>query len=628
MVILREEIGVKMKSSLNKISGFVTWFLYSYTLIYSSVFFNGQQEYQQNKLTVVIFLITVITLLAVIWLSQNKKTAETATLGFMKARPWYFLLTVLFGLIVGFFFFGKTFLYEKTGYWLSSDHINDFFMLCIPIFVYILMSISILDLFKVTIQKKPKDKTSLKDGFSLKIHYLILWIIQIAILGIYFYAFNPGNMSFDTYNQVSQLKGLIPFNTWHPIGHTLLIGLLMKIWDNYAVITIFQIVFFASVTSAFYITLLRNKVKWQIIYVMAIVMSAIPSTGINVVTQWKDIPFTAGLVWGTLVLFKMCMEKNYFSKPLHMFEFIFCVLTIALFRLNGILAFIVMLIFAFVYAVKSYNKIQIRNYAISALVILTAFFMINNVIPAQLNADLNPSGMKLRPIYQGLAAVYVNGAEGDLSIQSRDLIESVCTPDQMQDYYYPYFADILSSNVPEFLINLSAIDTGEALKAYVEAIIVQPKVVIGDKLNLAITMWSVTQDQFSYNNGYTTVIEPEMIEEFGVTRVNNDLTGVIEKIAVGTFYKNDMTNTLIWRPGFYLALEFVLLLYLTIRKDRRICLLIPLICNALVVFLTMPAQDYRYLWFIPFLFPFLVLACSVPLPDEIIDDRKGRNYLD
>ena len=614
-----------MKSSINKILGFINWLLCSCILIYSSVFFSWQQEDQQNKLTVVIFLITVFTLLAVIWLSQSKNTAETATLGFMKARPWYFLLTLLFGLIVGFFFFGKIFLYEKTGCWLSLESMNYFLLLCIPISVYILLSICMLDLLKVSIQNKPNDKISLHDGFHLKTHYLILFILQIAILGLYFYALNPGNMSYDTYNQISQLKGMIPFNTWHPIGHTLLIGLLMKIWDNYAVITIFQIVFFASVTSAFYVTLLKNKVKWQIIYVMAIVMSAIPSTGINVVTQWKDIPFTIGLLWGTLILFKMCMEKNYFSKPLHTFEFIFCLLTISLFRFNGILAFIVMLVVAFIYAVKSHNKIQIRNYVISVLFIITAFFMINSVIPARLNAVPNPAGMKLRTIYQGFAAIYVNGEEEDLSSQSRDLIESVCTPEQIQDYYYPYFADILSSNVPEFLINLSAIDTGEALKTYVEAIIVHPEVIIGDKLNLAITMWSVTKDQFSYNNAYTTEIEPKMIEEFGVTRVSNDLTVVIEKIAEGTFFKNDMTNTLIWRPGFYLALEFVLLLYLIIRRDRRICLLIPLICNALVVFLTMPAQDFRYLWFIPFLFPFLVLACSVPLPDESIDDRKGRN---
>ncbi len=616
-----------MKSFTNRISGFIVWVLFSCTLIYASIFLNWQQENQQNKLTVVIFLIIVLILIAVIWLVQNRKKAGTATLTLMQARPSSFLFAGLFSLLVGFFFFGKTFLYEETGYWLSLDRLRYFLLLCIPIYVYLLFTFTMLDRFKSVIAEQPKEPVRQKDKLNLKTHYLLLWVLQIALLGVYFYAFYPGNMSYDTYNQVSQLKGLIPFNTWHPIGHTLLIGLLLKIWDNYAAITIFQILVFASVTSAFYVTLLRNRVKWQIIYLLAVTLSAIPSTGINVVTQWKDIPFTVGLLWGTLILFKMSLEKAYFSKFSHGVEFLFCLLTVSLFRYNGILAFLGLLLFAFVYVIKSHNKIQIRNYTLSALLIMTVFFTINSVIPARLSADLNPAGMKLRPIYQGLAAVYAKGGEEDLSPASCALIESVCSQEQLEDYYNPYFADIISNNVPDFLINLSAIDTADALKMYIEALLVHPEVVIADKLNLAITMWSVTSDQFSYNNAYTTAIEPEMQKVFGVTRTGNDLTEVIEKIAGATFQENYFINTLIWRPGFYLALEFILMFYLIIRRDKRLSLMIPLICNGLIVFLTMPAQDYRYLWFIALLFPFLVLACSVPLPEEKIEDRKGRDVL-
>lgn len=594
-------------STNNKISGFILWFFYTNLLIYASFYFNWKQQLNQYGHIIAAF-ISIIAVITVIWLHISKNTEDAATLKLMKFHPWTFILTFIISIIVSFFYFGKTFLYESTGYWLAFNRI--FLLLSIPVFLYILLSLSILDMFKDSIESKTENRP------RSRTHYFILFTIQILILGVYFYGLNPGNMSYDTYNQVSQLKGIIPFNTWHPIGHTLFIGLLLKIWNNYAVITIFQILFFAAVTSAFYTTLLKNKIKWQIIYITAIVMSSIPSTGINVVTQWKDIPFTVGLLWGMLILFKMTLSKSYFSKISHVIEFVFCMLSISLFRFNGILAFIVMFFFALIYVVKSQSNIQKKYFCISAISILIVFFTINNLIPNKLGAVPNPSGMKLRPIYQGLAAIYVRGEEEDLSSQSRNLIESVCTPLQMHEYYNPYFADTISSNTPKFLINLSKISTSDALKMYIESIVTHPEVVIGDKFNLATTMWSVTKDQFSYNNAYTTIIQQEMIEEFGVHRVNNLMTNAVEKIARYTFHENYLLNTLIWRPGFFLSLEFILIHYLIVHKDKRLIIFIPLICNAIIVFLTMPAQDYRYLWFISLIFPFIVLACLAKLPKE------------
>ncbi len=599
-----------MKSvTSSKVTGFLLWILYSNILIYTSFYFNWRQQLIQSAymITVIIILISIVS---VIWMHKNKDSESTKTITSLKMHFGNYVLTIIFGLIVSFFYFGKSFLYDNTGYWITLNKLHYFLLLSITAVIYIFLSFSLLDMFRMYI-------IDISDtGIDYRTHYFILFIIQAAILGAYFYGLNPGNMSYDTYNQVSQLKGIISFNTWHPIGHTLFIGLLLKIWDNYAIITIFQILFFSAVTSAFYIMLLKNRVKWQLIYVTAIVMSTIPSTGVNVVTQWKDIPFTVGLLWGTLILFKLTLEREYFSKIFHVFEFIFCLLTICLFRFNGILAFILMLALAFIYVINSKNKIQKRNYYISTATIFLIVILINNVIPDRLQAVPNPPGMKLRPVYQGFAAMYVSGEEDDLSSQNRKLIETVCAPEQMYEFYNPYFADTLSSNTPKFLNNLSKINTGTALKMYIEALIKEPEVIIGDKLNLATTMWSVTKDPFSYNNAYTTVIQKEMTEEFGVSRSENIMTRVVEKIAGITYYENYLSNTLVWRTGFFLALEFILMLYVIIIRDKRLSLFIPLLSNALIVFLTMPAQDYRYLWFINLIFPFLVLACSVKLPED------------
>ncbi|HBD65150.1 MAG TPA: hypothetical protein DC038_12045 [Clostridiales bacterium] len=291
-------------------------------------------------------------------------------------------------------------------------------------------------------------------------------------------------------------------------------------------------------------------------------------------------------------------------------------LVISLFRFNGILAYIAMLIFAFAYVYRSRNKIQTRNYLASAAASLIVFLLISVIIPKQLNALPNPPGMKLRPIYQGYSAVYVSGNENDLNVESRKTIETVCTPKQMNEFYNPYFADTISSNTPKFLSNLSRISTGDAIRIYIEAALKHPGVILGDKFNLSVTMWSVTNDKFSYNNAYTTVIQKEMTDEFGVERTENKLTDAVKLLASATLMETYLSNTLIWRTGFYLALEFILMMYLLLQRDKRISLFIPAVCNGIIVFLTMPAQDYRYLWFIFLLFPFMVLACSVDLNEN------------
>lgn len=600
-----------MRKLNNRLIGCTLWVLYSNILIYASFYYNWKQLLVQRDV-IILILTAVVSLMAVLWM-KKEKSKFLYTLDFRKNFR-VGISVVVCTLLVTFFYFGKSFLYEESGYWMTADKLKYFMLLNIPILIYVLLSMEIFDMLKQDIASARIKNTDL--WISLKAQFIILFAIQALILLIYFYALNPGNMSYDTYNQTGQLRGTIPFNTWHPIGHTLFTGLLLSVWNNYAVITIFQIIFFAAITSSFYTALLKNGIKPQIIYAAAVIMAALPSVGINVVTQWKDIPFTVGILWGTLILFRMSIEKSYFSKLHDNVEFIMCMLVISLFRFNGILAFAALLIFAFIYVYRG-TKSQKRNCFIASLFILIIFFTVNTIIPKKLDAVPNPAGMKLRPIYQGYSAMYVFGGEDDLNPESRKLIETVSTPKQMNDFYNPYFADTISSNTPKFLKNLSKISTKDALKIYLEALKAQPGVVLGDKFNLSVTMWSVTNDRFSYNNAYTTSIEKEMIEEFGVKRKENKLTEDVKEFARITFAENYLSNTLVWRTGFYLALEFILILYLLVRRDKRISLFLPMACNGIIVFLTMPAQDYRYLWFIFLLFPFLVLACSVNLDESI-----------
>jgi hypothetical protein len=521
------------------------------------------------------------------------------------------MLWALFSIIVTFLFFAKPLLYTADGLWLTGAHLPIFGVMTVFVGIYVLLSLSALKKLKMD-AIRPLAHPEVRNPLG---HVLILFVFQVLVFSLYMAALNPGNMSYDTFNQVSQIAGVVPYNTWHPLGHTLFIGLLLKIWPDMAIVTIFQILFFAFVTSRFYGTLIQYRVRLPLVYALAMVITLLPGTGINVVTQWKDIPYTAALLWGTNILLLMCLSTDYFSKKRHGLEFVVCTLAICLFRHNGILTFVLMLIFGLVYIGRYRDHKKSINFGVSTALILVTVFIVNVVTPAQLDANPNPPGMKLRPIYQGLGAVYFAGREASMNEGARQLVESVATPEQLKEFYNPYFADTYSSNIPRFLNNLSAVGTGAALASYVSTLRQFPDIVLGDKFNLAVTMWSVTQDPFSYNNNYTTAIEPEMQSVFGVQRHENMLTDSVNTYAEKTTHQY-LANTFLWRAGFWLAIICILLLALIIERDRRVVLYIPVVGNAAVVFLTMPAQDYRYLWFIALICPFLVLSALLPLPER------------
>jgi hypothetical protein len=581
---------------------YVFWMAYTLFLVDLSFYFNMHDFVLKRGFSyMVIFIAVTLISLGLVVVSRH----------LLKISIGSVVLFLLFSIIVTFLFFGKSLLYTADGLWLTGEHLSFFVKMLVPISIYILLSLCAAKKLSGDVNQ-PIDRPTAKNHF---VHMLIMFVFQVMVFSIYMFALNPGNMSYDTFNQVSQLAGLVPYNTWHPIGHTLLIGLLVKIWNNFAIVTIFQIVFFSLVTSRFYGTLIRFGVGLLPVYALAIAITLIPNTGINVVTQWKDIPYTVALLWGTNIILLMCLTTDYFSKKRHGLEFIVCTLSICLFRYNGILAFLLMVVLGTFYIIYYWERKKGAIFGVSLTVISSMVILVNIVIPAQLNADPNPPAMKLRTIYQGLGAVYYAGCEASLDAKTREVVESVATPEQLKKFYNAYFADVYSDNIPRFLNNLSQVEPSEAIKLYISTMRQYPDIILGDKFNLAILIWSATKDPFSYNNNYTTAIEPKMQSVFGVKRDVNILTDKINAYAEKTTNQY-LSNTFFWRVGFWLALSFILLLELIIQQDRRVLLYIPLLSNAAVVFLTMPAQDYRYVWFIALICPFLILSAMIPLPQR------------
>ncbi len=539
----------------------------------------------------------------------------------IKGRVKRIVLTFVAGVVTAFCFYGKALIFTEDGLWFTSNRLGLFFVAFIVSAIYFCISeLALLSGSHIFYKKTAISE----DRKKIMIHTAIIFVFQLIVFGLYLYAFNPGNMSYDSYSQLSEVRKIKMMGTWHPIGHTLFIGMLLKIWDNVLIIGIFHVLMASLVFTQWFYILLKKGIKPIFLYIVFLIIILSPSTGVNVVTHWKDIPFTLSLLWGTSIVFRMLKSRDFFQSPIHLVEILVAFVMIGIFRHNGILSFIGLMIFSIYYLVKNrfYNKL---DFSITTLALtLSVVVFINWIYPNMIVVDHNPPGMKLRPVFQGLGAVYVKGAEESYSEKDRKMVESIAEPEGMIEHYQPYFADVYSNNLPKLIENLSEHTTGEVLKVYVDMLIKEPTVILGDKFNLSIGMWSVTEDNFSYNNRYTTKIEDPLKTEFGILRSENSLEPMLndyistfqKKISDDEKWTRVFIDTFFWRCGIYTVLSIMMLIFMMNMNKKYFNLFIPMIGNYFIVFLTMPAQDFRYFWFMLLIFPMILLGSFIELRDN------------
>ncbi|MEO0196476.1 MAG: hypothetical protein ABIL78_01020 [candidate division WOR-3 bacterium] len=75
---------------------------------------------------------------------------------------------------------------------------------------------------------------------------------------IYLLAYFPGSYTYDSWVQILQVIGIMPFNDWHTLLHTISIGIVLKVFHHIAFYSLFQIIF-ASILFAWILSKLKFK---------------------------------------------------------------------------------------------------------------------------------------------------------------------------------------------------------------------------------------------------------------------------------------------------------------------------------------------------------------------------------
>lgn len=413
-------------------------------------------------------------------------------------------------------------------------------------------------------------------------------LIQIFALLI----FNPGLMTADTFMQYSQIHGYTNFTEHHPLFHTFLEKVLYDIWDSPYIISLFQILFSSIVLSLIAKFLYEIGYELKYIYIFLIIFNLLPNNFINIITQWKDIPFTISMMYLTYLLCKISLYKiDFFNSYSNIVQLSIITSCIGLFRHNGIVVTLgILLLLIVLYFYSSYKRVLS-----SVILILMLTIGTNSLLPIILNASPNGNIATIIP-FHGIAFV---SSHGDLDNENTiDYLEEYMPINDINSQFNLYSGNpYMYGEIPEKYNTLEKFRNSnikETLMHYLITFTEHPLLIIKERLCGTDLLWNVTENKGG-NYRYATFTDIDN-NIYGIKHYNPHISDAYYNLLKLTSIK--FIDMFLWRSGIYIDFS-ILIAYFLIKKKQYIYLLpfCPLILNALSLLLSMAWQDYRYVYF-------------------------------
>ena len=466
-------------------------------------------------------------------------------------------------------------------------------------------------------------------GLNLKLMFIYAGIVFLALLPLFLINF-PGTMTVDSFNQLSQARGLTPLHDHHPWVHTLIIKLFYNIGyslSNNVTVGIAAFILaqmlLVSLGLGFTAETLASLGSGRMGAVIVIAgFILFPYHAAFTITMWKDILFALGVLIITILLYKELVAG---IRPgvADSLLFVLSSLAVCLFRHNGFYAYILCaLIFAFRVIVNrrssdAYVGKNART-AILTLVSILICLIINGPVKSGLNVQNGDFGHELAiPLQQIARVVQLNG---DISDEELEELARVNSIEYIVNNYEPGGAD----NMIQWLVagdsDYVKNNKGRFLKLYLS---------LGLKNPNAYIMAFIDQTK-----GYYTTMMPEQTAYYGILPNGDNLdnypifgAGVRIKINEILSKLQDVlpVYAIFYSPG---ACLLILILMIGIEKvrGRRSMLLVflPQLCLTLTVLIATPlVADLRYAYALMLSMPSLIVMVSTPLFCQ-----KGHNMVD
>ncbi len=462
-----------------------------------------------------------------------------------------------------------------------------YYLIRILIFSFTIAFINIL-IKLVFLIKTPKFKFNLKISDKT----IIISIIFFSLIPIiYLVTFYPGLLSGDSLGQWKQLTDF-QFIDAHPAFHTLIYWLITRIYYSPVSIVIFQIISLSAIWVYGILSLIKNlkpnNLNRLLIILISLIFFAAPQNGLMAITLWKDVLFSYSILFLTINLFNIIFDIKWINKKNNQILLISSLVLVCLLRHNGIITFISTIVSLILIYKTKFLKITL----ISILVILLIKYPLYKILKVNKIEETFSSGYTLN---------YLNGYfyENQISKEKyKEFYNSLYPQKQASTFYNSYCINYGGNGLEKdfFIKNNNKIN--QYLK---KEIIDNPNIFLKLIKKRASLVWQIKQPSDSYT--YTTPIDDYksrtiLKENYNIDSFNPDskLTFFIRKLVYLT--ESEKYKSLFWRPALSLIIILLISLYLFKKNKNNLLLLplIPVITLSAGLILTIPGQDYRYLF--------------------------------
>ena len=445
---------------------------------------------------------------------------------------------------------------------------------------------------------------------------LIIFLIPVIIFSFYLYVYNPGIMTFDSFNQVHQIASG-RYTNWHPFFHTFIEMILYKIYSSPISVGIFQILTFSIIwmvickyfrnnDESINLADIKSDREFIIQSIITLIICLIPINAIYSITLWKDVLFSYALLF-LCFLIKVLVDKKCKVSIKFIVLMGFVMACVAQLRLNGIYVIVPLLI---IMAYYLYRHDKTEKFFIKLPVIAIIFILLIASLNTVYNVEDNAKDATLAKTTHMLANYDLyHKLDAKDSAKFHELINEKT----VKDRYNTFFTDPVRNAANESVFEANK---GEYIGMAVKYSLQDPIHFIKYMLSSSELTWDITRDSYwqgkpyyiekngplleSSRNNYFKSYHTTPVADYENVSSVNEGTGLFNLL--NSFVYNARTNivmdTLFESPALYMFLSILAMagIYYLTKSKNIILVYLPNLFNILVVFVSIPTQDNRYLY--------------------------------
>lgn len=419
---------------------------------------------------------------------------------------------------------------------------------------------------------------------------LCMWLLLTAVYFLCWLSYYPGTFAYDIASQTWQAYGRAAYNTHHPVLHTLLWAVFIRVGERLGkqelalvFYSIFQILCVTTL-SVYVVSAVHRITKNGYAALAAFLYYLLtPILHLMSFSTTKDVFFGCFFILFILSLYEEVQaEKGGWSIRMAVFGLLSC-----LFRNNMIYVVAVALAVSLVYRCPKRIRFSLLAVTFSYIIIVKAVFPLAGI-------KEGPKSEALPVPISQLSGVYVMYPEL-LDEEEKEAILSYM-PDA--EAYNPRIADYVKSSFNDALLEE---DSGRFLRTWLRVFRKAPMEYLCIFLDLNVDYWYLDApfpDRYS-KRGY---IETETIETMDFFSVcsENHLPAVRAYYDAVAAHKHWSMRLPVMRYFYALAfpcMSLVLCIYLAVRGKNRLCAM-PLLLLILLflTYLLGPLSNFRYVY--------------------------------